>query len=426
MLDLDGSILGYVPPRAVANKFREFQVEALLNQSASLVERCIDRLREYRSLDLSHNEMQLSIFAMERAIDLDVTRMQQKAFERDRFLAIEQEDYLKKSKFNFDASVVDAQAYRDASAGQGAASLAKGNQALNEKKVDECSRASDTTVNAAQKQWAEEDLASAKTDLENRKSVLDQRKALVADAKAFGLQWQRDLVGGRLVQDWANACDRVIVIEHGLSKIFGYKVAAPLPSNAHTVDEAVNQLYSWVRAALEWLVAYVQRDQAFTSVLSLQRLLGGNTWAAAAEGFSASFELPSEAFPRHDNVRLRGIGASLLGAGGIPWAVVLRPPRNAIYMRERQRYPIVQDMPTCTLGRVEDRRSFRAIEICGLVSLMNASPISQNQADGSSVEQRSWVIDIYRPPASHETLSQLADVLLELDAVGLPRDKTNG
>jgi len=123
-------------------------------------------------------------------------------------------------------------------------------------------------------------------------------------------------------------------------------------------------------------------------------------------------------FRGHENCRLRGIGASLVGeAGTVPWSVVVRLPEEAIYERAGQSVHVDQSsLPSCLFGRVENRRVPRPPEICGANSLANASPL------GRPTEGGLWSLEIFKPAgANTESFGHLDDLVLELSVSGIQR-----
>jgi len=175
----------------------------------------------------------------------------------------------------------------------------------------------------------------------------------------------------------------------------------------------------WIRQAIENLVAYQQLDQSFTRVVSLRAVTGNESWEKlqkSKEKFSTNFVLPPDIFFMHENVRLRGLGASLIGeAGTVPWSIVIKLPEEAYYLRSGENASVSQgDVPSCFIGRVENRKSTRPIEMGGMISLMNASPIGEPSPKGY------WTISIIRPANTAEKFSDIEDILLEVSAVGVP------
>ena len=108
----------------------------------------------------------------------------------------------------------------------------------------------------------------------------------------------------------------------------------------------------------------------------------------------------------------------LLGeAGKVPWSITLQLPEQALYERSGQSVPVNQfGRPVCLLGRVENRRSLRSLEICASNSWIDASPIGRGTSAGL------WSLEVFKPVgATSESFGHLEDVVLELSVVGVPR-----
>ena len=160
-------------------------------------------------------------------------------------------------------------------------------------------------------------------------------------------------------------------------------------------------------------------------MISLRSLMNRNAWAVlkhSRESYSTKLQIPADLFRGHDNCRLRGVGAALVGeAGTVPWTFILRLPEEAVYERSGQSVEVDQSgRATCLLGRVESRRSVRPLEVCAATSWLNASPIGRSTAGGM------WSLDILRPAgSSSESFGHLEDVILEIRAVGIPQKMTS-
>jgi hypothetical protein len=129
-------------------------------------------------------------------------------------------------------------------------------------------------------------------------------------------------------------------------------------------------------------------------------------------------EVPEELFKSHNNCRIRAVGASLVGeAGTVPWSISIRIPEKAIYERVAGVTEVDQsDLPSCLLGRVENRRASCPSQLCDS-TFVNASPI------GVSTPEGAWSIEIFKPVgATSEAFDHLSDVIIEIDAVGIPRE----
>ena len=426
-------ILSYKPnQQKIAAKFRKWHVESLLNQAADLIERCALQLKEYRSLDFSWTQLEIDLKSQNAELKLDQDRKD--VFERDLIQLREKETFFKNTdEFNAKVIIEADKLYDfDTREGQGQAGWTKAGQNKNEKHIEDTFRSLDKTQTTKQIEWLTADVKYKQALLDIRSVNNSSKNQNIMPGQAFSLKWQRDLVGEKLQRDYEDAYDRTLIAEKGLDEIYGFKKnPATPPDNLTTMDERITYLTNWVRNSIEWLVSFQQLDQAFTRVISIKSILEEEAWEAiiaADDIYEGRIRIPNSLFSGHEFVRLRGIGASLLGkkdkkVGVIPWSILLSVPKQAQYLMNGNLTKIEQtDMPKCLLGRVENREVYRPLEICGMISLMNASPIGQPIATGISAEDGMWGIDIMRPQNSPERFEKLDDIILEINVVGIPNN----
>jgi len=386
MSKLACNIVSYRPdPDMLAANFNPWHVEALLDQAAALIERCLEDFREYSSLDYAWNRFKSDLEMLEKQVELD-----------------------KKPELDKRPETVTPSGWvyhhaDDAPEGNGET------RAEGETEPDE---------NMAERQ-AESATAGAKGSAYLRVEAVARKKELSAPGRAFALDEQRDLVLKRLCRDYEEAVNRVCVAEGGLKMIYGHAgLSSPVPAEAETLGSSITNLCIWTRNAIEWLVAYRQMEQACTRVVSVRALLSRSAWGQlrhARDSFSVKLQVPADLFQGYDNCRLRGIGVSLIGeAGTVPWSAMVRLPEAAIFIRARQSVEVDQsDLPPCVLGRVENRRGVRTSEMCGEASHLNASPIGRSTTEGL------WSLEIWKPVgAASESFAQVDDVVLEIKTVG--------
>ncbi|MDU0459618.1 MAG: hypothetical protein RW306_12905 [Geobacteraceae bacterium] len=418
-------IFDYQPdPKVLSAKFRRWHVEALLNQSADLIEKGLAELREYCSLNSAWRQLSIELDAQEKTLVLDKSRLSY--FDRDEEIARIRKSYLDDTQTELGGSVFHADKLYNfqVGEGQGLAGWTRAGQNMQEKHIEARARAMDHQLTDCHIKWGTDDSMYNKSKLNIHEVAIKLKRELTAPGQALALEWQRDLVYERLKQIHEDAYNRSCVAMKGLEQIYGY-VAPPLPPSNKSIEAAISELANWIRTSIEWLVAYGQLDQAFTRVISIRSLLDKDVWDQLSESddqFSVSLQIPSKLFTNHDNVRLRGIAATLLGkAGVIPWSLLIRLPQKAIYQRSGERVKFDQsDLPHCLLGRVENRQSYRPIEVCGLIALANASPIGQTTGEDTKGDEGLWIVKIDRPSGTSESFSKIDDILLEINAVGIP------
>ena len=384
MSKLACNIVSYRPdPDLLAASFSERQVEALLCEAGTLLDRCLLDFREYSSLDYAWNRFRTDLDILEREVGL----------EKKGEPPVKQPEAERSS----------AWVYHDDPVQTGG----EGEAAAEEKQAE---------APAAEPQGA----GVAAPDL--RKEAFLRRKELSESGRPFALDGQRDLVLKRLCRDYEEAVNRVTVAVQGLRKFYGYEdVPAPFSTEAETLAISITNLAIWTRNAIERLVGYQRKEQEFVRAVSVRALLSRSGWGQmrqARDSFACKLQVPAELFQGFENCRLRGIGASLIGeAGSVPWSAVVKLPEAALYLRSGQAVEVDQsDLPPCLLGRLENRRSICTSDICGAVTHINASPIGRPGAEGQ------WSLEILKPVGvASEVFAQVDDVVLEMKTVGTPQ-----
>lgn len=260
-------------------------------------------------------------------------------------------------------------------------------------------------------------LTFAKQDAErNIKSLASRKEILIKKREAvekFSFKAQIDEIEKRLKRDFEDAFNRLFQAHEGLKLIYGFDVNLP-----NKTSNPISDFSLWNRQAIEFLVAYQQLDQAFTRAISVRTLLSKDDWNAL-ETKPVQFSLNSKLFIHHENVRFRGIGASIIGkAGLIPWSIKISLPKKAIYIRGGIPVHVDQnEFSSCLIGVVENRNSVRPMEYCGAVSLMNLSPIGDEEFNGKGL----WEIILEKPEKFSEMFLDIDDIILEINVVAQPK-----
>ena len=392
MSKLACNIVLYRPdPDMLATNFRYWQIEVLLHQAEALITRCLRDFRIYSSLDFQWHQFEADLEAQEIKLGLFNQPVTKDIFDRE--VAAPRSEYISPDI------------------------------ALEPPEEPEESEIL-TLVEPIEAKSEEEPVI--KTSLELRTEALQRKKELAAPGRPFALDEQRDLALKRLCRDYEEAVNRACVAEEGLKKLYDQAgVSSPLPSEAETLGTSITNLAIWIRNASEWLVEYHQMEQPFTRAISVRSLLNRNSWALlkhSRDNYSLKLQVPADLFRGHYNCHLRGIAAALVGeAGTVPWSIILRLPDEALYERAGQSEDVDQSSrATCLLGRVESRRSPRPPEVCGVTTLLNASPVGRSTPGGM------WSLDIIKPVgANSESFHHIEDIVLEIYAVGIPQKITS-
>ena len=387
MSNLACNIVAYRPDRdMLVADFRHWHVEALLDQAATLIDRCRGDYEQYCSLQYDWSKFSAELETQER--ELDFKRLSQPGLPETDIDEVSQE-----------------------------VSLAELSHESMEGAMEEMPETTPQSPTAGV-----ELPPRPRNCLDLKEEAVQRLKDLSAPGGPFALDERRDLALKRLCRDYEEAVNRACVAEAGLQVFYAHaEPSSPLPPADEALGASITNLTNWIRNAREWLVRYRQLEDAFTRVVSVRSLLTRNAWVQlkqTRDSFSTRLQIPADLFRDYDNSRIRGVGASLVGeAGKVPWSITLQLPEQALYERSGQSVPVNQfGRPVCLLGRVENRRSLRSLEICASNSWIDASPIGRGTSAGL------WSLEVFKPVgATSESFGHLEDVVLELSVVGVPR-----
>ena len=420
---IDASVIDYKPSSDLAVvKFREWHVESLLNKTADLLDRCLADRAKYDPL---RAQGFLSGISME--IEIETMTLEEKRRDAG-FLDIPIGDSdiklsrLQQAKVALDAVATDFK--QENSANPSNINGAQIN--LNENtlsrlamEIDLAQRA-DTFLRSPVIGQVE----ASKLQLLEAKKRLDKKVAATGQNGPLDYATQAKSFQERMDRDFKDAANRIMVASKGLRNIFGYSdlMLKQLEDIEKGSDNALDDAVAWVREAIRWLAAFSQNDQSFTLVISLKKALGLE-WPKLFDGTTLQFKIDNSLFDKHRYVRLRGLSASLLSQANVlayPVQCVVRVPERAKYVAVGKdgtdiHLPDVDQgskvMPACTLGRVADARLSREPEVCGAISLMNASPI------GIAADSGKWSI---QTNVEKSLAKNIEDILLEIYVSGQP------
>lgn len=235
----------------------------------------------------------------------------------------------------------------------------------------------------------------------------------------------------RVLRDYKDAVDRLLVASEGLTSIFDYSDAfVPLLSavaagSATGLEAAVD----WTREAIRWLTAFSQLDQSFTVCLSLRQALG-NDWKKLADGTYHFFAFDAGHVAGHRYVRLRSLSAwaRLDSPDFFPVACTIRLPKGATYTFESASagdapspHVSQSSVPSCTLGSVLDWRVPGPPEECGAVSLRNGSPIGHIEGSAGAATDALWSVRLDRVTAGKP--ADIGDIVLKISLSGRPKPR---
>ncbi|CAG9166132.1 hypothetical protein [Cupriavidus pampae] len=423
---IDITVTNYKPSFDQASrKFRSWQVESLLNKAADLLDRCLAEQAKYDSLRAQQAFLSTTLAAEEASLLTEEKLRDDGQYD---FPSIDTTARVSKLA----EMAVD---YKNAEEWAVATHAQEGTPAaaatMHDHKIAHLRFKMENTLAEVEKIRAEKTalgtVAIHKDRLDKERKRFDATKIYTIDGNALDFRFQAERCSRRVVRDYREAVDRLIVAARGLEQIYGYQgyqtdkdVVVDFSSVIQSVNDLtlkpLDAVTTWVREAIRWLAAFSHSDQTITVVVSLKQALGTEWNALLSQPGARSFPISQDLFYPYRFVRLRGMSATFLSKGGsssYPLRCIITLPKSARYFfRDEQGNDLgtssvnQREIPPCVLGRVADRGSAREPEICGAISLMNASPIGEPGPSGL------FTIDVQRITDDDKT--SIADILLEV------------
>lgn len=203
----------------------------------------------------------------------------------------------------------------------------------------------------------------------------------------------------------------------GLSELYDYAPAFPQEGMPGYFDSVV----AWVRSASTRMAQFSRLEQNYVLAVSLKELTKSQ-WDAGRTSGQWTFDLPEEMFAGQVQVRLRGLGVSVVGQNpetqeqakqkaappegteGFWTARVSLPATGTMRNASGASRELDQkSLPVCFLGCVTARDAARGAEIAGARALHNASPIGKQ-----------WKLTLSHKSTSGSATETLQDVELFL------------
>lgn len=446
---VDADVALYVPDsKKVDKNFRFWHVETLLNSAADLLDRCIAEQSRFEALYAQKASLECSLTAEINAVRLETDKQEAQRAHHLRPLldAQEKQDRLEQmhtayeqARIEYSEGNTEVQSDKD-NKNKSAAQAAIHTHAIAIARWEmELSEARREVERAEEKDMGY--VAIQERNLDDASALLEKKRSFIESGKELDFGGQAERVRRRVIRDYEDAVDRLVAAADGLAKIYGYHGYVNKDEKAGKIGaliafkpqlDLVNQgilqpietATTWVREAIRWLSVFTQHDQTFTVTVSIKRALE-TKWPQLIENEMESgpveFPVDESLFKLHRYVRLRGISATsqlLSTASPFPIRCVVTVPKQACHVLNvdgefkesevRQRF-----MPSCVLGRVTDVRIPQDPEICGAISLMNASPIGRG-------DHPLWSIQVQR--IAESPLTEIEDIFLEIKVSGQPID----
>jgi len=218
-------------------------------------------------------------------------------------------------------------------------------------------------------------------DFQRRRTLASRKiqdmKAKSATNAEGALNYAKRLDGiqERFKHDLSSAVIRIEAAREGLEKVYGIESELPDTSS----NDIFDQYLIWTRAHVEQIVRFSRLDQAVVIPISIAKLIDGNFNEQIADGV-IEFDVPLAVFPNSRHVRLRGVSATIdTGPEKTSWTLQFKVPAIATIRRlDDSLIEIDQSsLPSVTLGRVWDENNRREPEIGGVTALMNSSPFGK-------------------------------------------------
>jgi hypothetical protein len=408
--------------------FRKWHVESLVNQIADLADRALKDRADYYAMKSRLDLYEIDRYESERRIALLEKQIQDGMFTIEGIRLDQEIKERTRLKMQFGKVT---QHTNEAIAGTSGRDWSLAWARQYEAQIAESMNDLEIFLNQQQRSWETKNDAIRTISVVDLKEVEKRRQALLGSSLGWDFMIQATL--RRIEADMWHMRDRLTAAQNGLDEIYDYFAATgttplilPAPWSLKIVDTVV----AWVREVIRWLTAFGQLDQAWTVTLSIRELVGDTNFKKAVNGTAPAvceFVLPEARFQSHAFARLRGMAlfvdapnltGPMKARVDLPKHAVIRRPQVATLVRLRQAdivsHPINQeDLPSCHFGRVEPRGMPRAPEIVGLVSLMNASPISDQTA---GTTDNTWRLELY--PFQQAELKTCRDIHLELNLLG--------
>lgn len=411
----------YVPSEETLARFRFWHVESLANQAADLLDRCLKERGEFDAHMESAVRLDMEIASKQQQTQLLLDRIKKGAHKVEHDTTIREwtgwkstQLPLRNAEEAWLAAITNtseaAQKFRDhGSLGGTSASLYNAYT-----QTDKAKMLSDLAF---------DEIARKENEADNEVDQLNQLE--VARMGSLNFKNRAALIKERLEQDFRHAYDRLVVAADGLKRIYGYR--EELPGTGSGSDH-LNAVTLWLRDVLQWLVAFSQLDQGSTHTISLRSLLGEKEWKRAIEvsPVQARFNLPAETFDTLSYVRLRGLSVIVVAASQRgPWKAevrlptigMIRHPDKVLAGSSSGSILDQSDLPTCAFGRVDLKGSARQPEVCGLISLLNASPVSPADVP---LDKQQWQFHLVGLGGKMEEIAGIGDILIELNIVARP------
>ena len=235
---------------------------------------------------------------------------------------------------------------------------------------------------------------------------------------AFNYEERRAQIQKRFQADFNDAMSRLAAVKQGLNNIYGYSL--PLKDSDNPFDDALIA----VRESMDWLARFSAQEQNYIFPISLHALLGNN-WDQGlnSDGHMGAwdFTVNTDLFPDQAHVRLRGLSLTVNTESqdcGLYQAVIRVPISSTITLLDGTTNKLDQSaVPITRVARIQRFDSQKSPDVVGALSLHNVSPMGAWRIGITSAIKPLNIIDNPKgkpTPATPHMGSKLTDVILHL------------
>lgn len=162
--------------------------------------------------------------------------------------------------------------------------------------------------------WDFKDAAFRRSRTQVGRDLADLRAKAYSQAGGALNYWERlGPIRERFNRDFRDALARILSADEGMRKIYGYGTPMNLKLRSayagKTDFELLDLAVAYVRDVISWLVRFSQLDQNYVFPISLRRTLGKDTWETGGKEGAWRLVLTEAHFPQQVHIRLRGVSA---------------------------------------------------------------------------------------------------------------------
>jgi hypothetical protein len=236
----------------------------------------------------------------------------------------------------------------------------------------------------------------------------------------YNYEERREQIRKRFVADFRDAQQRLAAISNGMKLIYDHDMK--LPDSESIFDDTLIS----VRASLDWLVRFSSQEQNYVLPISVRRQTS-DRWQGGlrSDGRAGAwnFTVPMTLFPSQTHVRLRGVSACVDcdGPNDFFQLAARVPTKGTVMYLSGETSTLDQaEAPITRIARVQTRGCPKIPDTVGVLSLHNVSPIGDwRVCITSSVQPPDITFDPSTDPANSEmdflgSENKLEDVIIYL------------